>query len=271
MCRRGGFRSDERILPADIDGMVRSLREADTKVEGIQPVKKPEKVNDVGACPDLSLFEEPPGLTREKARQPDGAEITGAEGAKGKDRDGIRGLFETGDEDEIMIVRNRNQALPGAPGDFALFDFSEMERIGGELLNARDSWVHTTIPAPLFQFSGNLTPQQREVEVWWSARQPEVATDIQTFLKNRMAIGETGGDLDKKLRHALIFPQQKGTSRDSQLAMGGLISLDTVQEDEPVDENHVGEIPSLSSPGQSSKWKIVRRKMCGLETSISTL
>ena len=222
MCRRCGFRSEKRTTPADIDGMVRSLREANIKVGGIQSTKKLEKFNDVGACTDVSLFEEPPGLTRERnVGKPDEVEINREEEAKGDDRDGIQGLIEAEDENEIMSVRNRNQAIPGAPGHFALFDFSEMEKIGSELLNARASWVHTAIPAHRFRFIGNSTPHQQEVEAWWSTRQPEVATEIQTFLKNRMAIDETGDILGQKLRNALTFLRQKGTSRDIQLAMGG--------------------------------------------------
>ena len=241
MCRRGGFRNEKRINPIDIDGMVRRLREENIKTEGIQPKKKVGKDTEVGSRQSMYQPGErrlsPPGLD---SSGPQGQEV-GLTPLQTEKQEGIHGLLGVTKEEDITMVRNRNQALPNAPGDFALFDFSEMEKMGNQLLNARDTWVHETSSAPALQYSGMMTTKQQEIENWWNARRPPIADELRTFIKNRMSIDDSSNDCEKGLRKALEFLSRNGTTRDSQLATSGLLGLESISaEQEKCDESLVG-------------------------------
>ena len=147
------------------------------------------------------------------------------------EEEGIRGLVATPNECAIGEVRNRNAELPGAPGDFSLFDFSAMEDIGNQLLNARDNWAHVSGHPPAIRISGVSNPTQQKIEDWWHTEAPDIAEEIHTFVKKRMAMGEDEEKFDVMLRGALEFLQNHGTARDSQLSRSGLINLDTIIDD----------------------------------------
>ena len=67
------------------------------------------------------------------------------------------------DDATMRAVRGRNKAFPGAPDDFAICDFIEMEKLGNRLRNARDSWAQceTTTPySELQQLYGRGTERR---------------------------------------------------------------------------------------------------------------
>ena len=231
ICRRGGFRNEKRIPPGDIDGMVRSLREANVKIEGVQTKRTGEKETHVGSCtltdtPTEGPME-PPGLQKRN----NGTTWVGKPPTVQQEEDGIHGILGIQKEEEISEHRNRNKSLPGAPEDFILFDFSEMEKLGNSLFNAQDKWVHQTTQIPRFHYSSVLTVDQQEIDKWWEEYQPTIAEEIQTFVKNRMVLMDKEEDLERRLLEALTFLRDNGTSRDSQLAASSLLSVEQIMEE----------------------------------------
>ena len=64
-------------------------------------------------------------------------------------------------------LANRNKALPEDPGDFAMFDFREMEQLGRDLPNARDGRGRCDAleSAPhALRYSSMMAAEQKEVE-----------------------------------------------------------------------------------------------------------
>ena len=160
---------------------------------------------------------------------------------KPQDQGGIQGLLGTQNEEQLHEIRDRDKSLPGAPGDFALFDFSEMENLGNQLFNAQDTWVRKSPPPPQFRYSGFLTTEQQKVEEWWQKNTPPVAEVIHTFVKNRMSIADHEEDFDQRMRGALNFLRENGTARGIQLADSGLLGLGSiVEEQEMITENLAG-------------------------------
>lgn len=138
---------------------------------------------------------------------------------------GILGLHQ-GDGNGIQEAINRNRALHGAPGACAAFDFSDMGRLGNNLLNARDESVHRDASVQSLRYSGAISDGPKDVEDWRSEVDQAVASEIHTFLANRMESQGTSEPIWGRVRHAIDFLRLNGAARGAQLASIGVQRCD---------------------------------------------
>ena len=203
LARRGGLRSEKRIIPDDVDGVIRQLTESNKRTEGLQ--------KEMGSVQML-----PPGLGEGKHREEisetnksDTTKSNGVSIAKGEEPD-----ERTWGAHEKVFVRKPNPAAPGAPGDVIAIKFTPMEGDCRKILGADEDWVYPAIEeTEEVCDASDLSDKQMKIDKWWGENPPNLDQRITPFLKNWLAVNSPGNAFDTCLAGGLQFLVSHGTAR----------------------------------------------------------
>ena len=102
-----------------------------------------------------------------------------------------------------------------------------MEHVGNALFHAKDDWAHAAEGPAVLRHSSLQTSDQVLVDEWWRKNEPPVATEIITFVKNRMVTENAfGSTMEEALRRSLSLLSTRGTTRDANLADSSLAKVE---------------------------------------------